>query len=103
MARRVATKRKRGPVSAGAALQDLVKELGIGRTLAEYDVLTSWEKLVGEQIAKVTTPQRFDNGVLFISVATAPWRAELSLRRREITERVNARIGKKIVREIRFR
>lgn len=103
MGKRATAKKKRGPVPVGVALQDLVRELGIGRTLAEYDVLTSWERLVGEQIARVTTPQRFENGILFISVATAPWRAELSLRRREIRERVNARIGRNIVKEIRFR
>ncbi|MGB2958053.1 MAG: DUF721 domain-containing protein [Bacteroidota bacterium] len=103
MGKRVASVGRRGPVSAGAALRDLVRQLGIGRTLAEYDVLTSWESLVGGQIARVTTPQRFENGVLFISVATAPWRAELSLRRLEIKQRINARAGRDIVKDIRFR
>jgi len=103
MSKRISAAKKRGPISAGAALQDLVRQLGIGRTLAEYDVLTSWERLVGEQIAKVTSPERFENGVLFIAVVSAPWRAELSLRRLEIKEKINARAGKNIVKDIRFR
>lgn len=103
MRKRVSPAKKRGPVSAGAALQDLVTQLGIGRTLAEYDVLTSWGKLVGDQIARVTTPQRFENGILFINVASAPWRTELSLRRLELKEKINTCAGKTIVKDIRFR
>jgi predicted nucleic acid-binding Zn ribbon protein len=103
MGRRTSAIRRRGAVSVGAALEDLTRQLGIRQTLAEYEVLTSWEKLVGEQIAKVTSPERFDNGVLFVSVATGPWRVELSLRRLEIKERINKTAGRTIVKDIRFR
>jgi predicted nucleic acid-binding Zn ribbon protein len=87
----------------GAALEELARQLGISQTLAEYEVLTSWEKLVGEQIAKAASPERFDNGVLFVRVTTGPWRAELSLRRLEIKERINRLAGRTIVKDIRFR
>ncbi len=86
-----------------AALNDFTSSLGITKKLREYNVVTSWEELVGEQIAKVAKPQRVENGVLFVSVASAPWRAELTMRRREIVERINAVIGKKVVQDIRFR
>jgi predicted nucleic acid-binding Zn ribbon protein len=86
-----------------AALSDFTSSLGITKKLREYNVVTSWEALVGEQIAKVAKPQRVENGVLFVSVASAPWRAELTMRRREIVERINTAIGKKVVLDIRFR
>jgi predicted nucleic acid-binding Zn ribbon protein len=92
-----------GPVSMGAALRDLTHRLGIVRTLSEYDVLTSWDALVGEQIARVARPERFENGTLFVAVGSAPWRAELSMRRMEILERINGAIGRKVVKELRFR
>jgi predicted nucleic acid-binding Zn ribbon protein len=59
--------------------------------------------VVGEQIAKVTQAQRMENGVLFVSVATAPWRAELSMKRMDITRKINTILGKNVVKEIRFR
>jgi len=44
-----------------------------------------------------------ENGVLFVGVATAPWRAELSMKRMEIMQKINALFGKNVVKEIRFR
>ncbi len=87
----------------GVALKHLVEALGIARTLKQYDVLTLWESVVGEQIARVASAQRIENGVLFVRVTTAPWRAELAMKRVEIMQKINAAIGERIVTEIRFR
>lgn len=90
-------------VTAGEAIKDLVRRLGIETKIAEYDVVTGWGDVVGEQIARVTVPQRIEKGVLIVHVTNAPWRAELTLRRREILERVNERAGKRMLSDIRFR
>jgi predicted nucleic acid-binding Zn ribbon protein len=90
-------------VHIGVALEELVRRLGMTKTLSQYDVLTSWQDIVGEQIARVTVPERIHNGILFITVATASWREELSMRRKEILERINKAAGKNSVKEIRFR
>lgn len=82
---------------------DLIRELGIGKTLSEYGVITRWSDVVGERIAAVARPERFDKGILFVSVSTAPWRAELTLRRQEIIDKINAAAGGTVVRDIRFR
>jgi predicted nucleic acid-binding Zn ribbon protein len=94
---------KSQPRPVGAAIQDLAKHLGLQKNLEEYQVVTSWQEVVGEQIAKVTQAQRMENGVLLVSVSTAPWRAELSMKRMEILRKINATFGKNVVKEIRFR
>jgi predicted nucleic acid-binding Zn ribbon protein len=86
-----------------AALVRFTASLGITRKLREVGVITHWDRLVGEQIAKVTRPQRMENGVLHVTVSSAPWRAELTMRRAEIIEKINGIAGTKVVREIRFR
>ena len=102
--RRADSKGKRHqPVHIGAAMAELTSALGIDGTLRRYAVLTGWPEVVGEQIARVTEPQRIENGVLFVGVKTAPWRAELSLQRLEIMKKLNAAVGKDVVRDIRFR
>ena len=103
MRRRQGGSRKRGPVRIGLALEGLVRQLWISGKLSEYDVLTQWEEIVGAQVARVTVPERIDNGVLLVHVASAPWRAELTLRRREILDHIKARTGRDVVRDIRFR
>jgi predicted nucleic acid-binding Zn ribbon protein len=91
------------PQTIGEGLGNLVRDLGLAKKLREYDVLTSWESIVGAQIASVATPQRLENGVLLVSVASAPWRTELTMRRRELAARINQKAGATVVNEIRFR
>jgi predicted nucleic acid-binding Zn ribbon protein len=90
-------------VPAAAALEDLVRRLGIARTLRQYNVLTSWSTIVGAQVARVTEAERVDKGVLTVRVATAAWRAELSMKRLEILEKIKAAVGPTTIHEIRFR
>ena len=87
----------------GEALERLARSLGIRRTLDEYGVLEAWPAVVGERVAAVSRAMHMENGVLFVQVTTAPWRAELSMQRQEIAGRLNAALGKRLVREIRFR
>jgi predicted nucleic acid-binding Zn ribbon protein len=81
----------------------LTKSLGIDRAVNEYTVVASWAEIVGERIANISTAQRIENGVLLVSVATAPWRNELSMQRHEIIRKLNEHAGEEIVKEIRFR
>ena len=90
-------------MALNAALNNFAASVGITRKLREYSVITSWDAIVGEQIARVAKPQRVDNKILFVAVASAPWRAELSMRRNEIIEKINTAVGKKVVLDIRFR
>lgn len=92
-----------GPRSLGDALGVLAEDLGIARTLQQYEAITRWEEVVGEQVASVATPRRVDNGVLIVAVATAPWRVELVMRRREILEKVRRAFPASGITDIRFR
>lgn len=80
-----------------------MQKLGIGRTMNQFQVITSWDSIVGEQIARVARAERLENGILHVAVATAPWRTELSMKRRQIIDRINAAVGEAIVKDIRFR
>ncbi len=95
--------KKHHPVPISAAITELVSSLGIDGTLRRYSVIARWAEVVGEQIARVTEPQRIEHGVLFVSVKTAPWRAELSLKRLEIMKKLNTAAGADVIRDIRFR
>lgn len=101
--RRSGTKSGSAPKEIGTALQELVGSIGIGKTLKQYEVVTLWPTLVGEQIARVTTAKRMENGVLLVEVSNAPWRAELTMRRGEIARKINVAVRKNVVKEIRFR
>lgn len=95
--------RAKRAVSVGEALKRLTASLGIAPKMKEMELLASWESVVGEQIARVAKAERIERGTLYVSVTSAPWRAELTLRRVELMERLNAAAGRKVISEIRFR
>jgi predicted nucleic acid-binding Zn ribbon protein len=90
-------------VALGDALGQFAAELGIAPRLREYEAVIRWPSIVGERIARVSKPLRVEKGVLVVNVESAPWRSELTLRRREILEKVNSTLGGPVIREIRFR
>ena len=88
--------------SLGDALDTLIDNLGIRKKLREQDVFFLWAGAVGERIASVTTPVRILQGTLFVSVKTGPWRNELTMRKKEIIDRINGSLSEEIVRDIKF-
>jgi predicted nucleic acid-binding Zn ribbon protein len=108
-AERAGRRRKPGPrnrstpIPINAALRAFVTDIGIAPTLAMYDVITTWSEVVGEQIARVAVAERMENGILFVSVNSAPWRTELTMKRRAIVDKLNAHAGGAVVKDIRFR
>jgi predicted nucleic acid-binding Zn ribbon protein len=96
-------KKRSGPTPVGVAVSELASTLGISRALREYDVINAWDAVVGERVARVTRVQRVSNGRLFVEVSSAPWRAELAMRRTEIIEKLNKRVHGNVVKDIRFR
>jgi predicted nucleic acid-binding Zn ribbon protein len=101
--KRKGSKTSGNPVPASQAINELLTALGIDQTLRKFSVLTAWSDMVGEQIARVTVPDRIESGVLYVRVTTAPWRAELSMKRLEILQKINRALGADVVKDIRFR
>jgi predicted nucleic acid-binding Zn ribbon protein len=86
----------------GSALDELVQSLGIKKKLLEYDAVVYWEAVAGKQIAKMATATRITQGVLFVHVKTSTWRNELTMRKKEIINKLNSAIGFNVVKDIKF-
>ena len=85
-----------------SAITELVNGLGIQKKLQEYDAVVYWENVVGERIAQMTTATRILQGVLFVHVKNSTWRNELTLRKKEIIDKLNIVIGIDVVKDIKF-
>ena len=72
----------------GTVLNSLIKTLGIEKNIEQYKIFDVWNTIVGEQIAKVAQPERIHNGILIVAVSNAPWRTELTFRKKEILEKI---------------
>ena len=101
--KRISAEGRKGSASIGDALASLIKDLGIGKKIREAEAMEMWTKVVGKQIAEVTTPLKIENGKLFITVTRAAWRNELVYLKDEIKDKINAALKQDIVKEIVLR
>lgn len=91
------------PQSLGNVIDTLFHELGLEKKLKQYDIVDIWPSIVGSQIAEITSVDKIQNNVLVIKVTAAPWRTELTFRKKEILEKVRAAMNSDSIKDIRFR
>jgi len=91
------------PELLGNVIDALMRQLGMQTKLKQYDIVALWPSIVGEQIASMTGIDRIENNVLVVKVTAAPWRTELTFRKKEILEKVHAAMNSDSIKDIRFR
>ncbi len=90
------------PESIAPVLSRALSEAGLTRRLEERSLLAAWPTIVGERIARYSTPLDIEDGVLTLRADNAVWRQELTLLLPEIIRRYNELCGADAVREIRW-
>ena len=86
----------------GQALKELIKDLGIEGEVIHHQAVQLWPEVVGKKIATISQAEKIDGKILFIKVNNDSWRNELVFLKRDIIERLNKRIGKKVVEDLRL-
>jgi predicted nucleic acid-binding Zn ribbon protein len=94
--------RTRAPETIGSIIEAKLRELGYLAPVRELDVVRRWKELVGDRIAKVTDCSRVDNGVLYVRVASASWRQEISYIKPHILDTIKKETPCNSIRDIVF-
>lgn len=74
----------------GGALRRILRDRNL---LEDYDgwmVVSRWPEIVGDEIARKAKAEKYEAGVLFVSVDDNSWRQELSMRYDEIMEKIRS-------------
>lgn len=82
------------------ALDEMLKVYRLDTRLHETKVVNAWEKVMGSVINKYTKEVRVRDGVLYVTLTSAAVKQELSYRRTEIAQQLNAECGADIIREV---
>ena len=61
-----------------------------------------WKESVGGSINENTTIKGFKNGVLIVKTKTPVWRNELLFQKEDIIQKLNAKLDKNKIKDIRF-
>jgi predicted nucleic acid-binding Zn ribbon protein len=89
-----------GPRLLADALKAALARLPASTGLTHYPIWAEWSAVVGATIAAHARPERLRRGVLVVTVDGADWMQELQYAKRELCDRLNARLGSPVVREI---
>jgi predicted nucleic acid-binding Zn ribbon protein len=91
------------PHHIGKGIASVLRELGLGTKIKSYEVLDAWPRIVGTQIASVSTAERIESGKLFIHVTRSAWRNELVFLKSALIMKINKDMEQEVVKDIIFR
>ena len=83
-------------------LKELIETYHLEGKLNEVKVIHSWQKVVGEMIARHTKDLYIKNGKLFVKIDSPALKNELIYSTSTIIENLNAEAGTKVVEEVIF-
>ena len=83
-------------------IDGLLRNFGIETKVKEHMALVFWPDVVGEVINNISKPLNIMDGILFVKVESSTWRAELTLHKESIIKKLNKKVGKPVIAEIRF-
>jgi predicted nucleic acid-binding Zn ribbon protein len=87
----------------GSLLKKIAATSGLDKKLMEVSVLDYWEEVVGAQGAKACAIQKLEHGIITVHASAPVWRTELQMRKAEVLQRLNERVGTEVVRDIVFK
>jgi predicted nucleic acid-binding Zn ribbon protein len=88
------------PSRLGDVLRAALARLPLAREIADHAVWTHWEAVVGPTLARHARPHRLRRGVLLVAADGSEWVQELQFLKHELRDRLNARLGRPVVRDV---
>jgi len=75
---------------------------GLETPLLQKRLVEAWPVVAGPAIARYTQDAAIRNQTLFVRLSSPALRAELSMRRQELVNKLNDAVGSQVIADIRF-
>ena len=83
-------------------LPQILRNEGLEAPLQQKRLIDVWPEVVGESVAKYTGERFIKNQTLFVKVHNPALRADLSMSRTLLVQRLNEKVGAQVIAEVRF-
>lgn len=87
----------------GDIIKTVLKRHGLEDKLTETKIFSSWEKIMGQPIAKYTSKLSLKQGNLVVYLRSSVLRNELSFAKTKIIKMINKELGKQVIQDIVFK
>jgi predicted nucleic acid-binding Zn ribbon protein len=94
--------KKSSPELLGSIIESVLSERGYLAPCRELGVVRAWPSLVGEKLAGATECTRVEQGVLYVRVASSPWRQELSFMKQCLLDKIKRETDCTTIKDIVF-
>lgn len=88
--------------AVGALLDGVLADLGVADKVRECQALLAWEEVAGPRLAAHARALRVQRGRLQLAVPSAVWRTHLSFSKQQLVQRINQRLGRRVIRDLVF-
>jgi len=80
----------------------MLRVQGLETPLLQKRLIEAWPVVAGEMVARYTQNAVIRNQTLYVHLSSPALRAELSMRRQELVQQLNAKVGSQVIADIRF-
>ncbi len=84
----------------GELFDEFLKSEGLEKGIERIRVFEAWDEVVGEKTAQLTLDKFLKEGRLFCRISTAVARNRVFIERQIIVDKINNKLGEKVVKEI---
>lgn len=80
----------------------VMREQGLETPLNQKRLVEAWPIVAGPLIARYTLNTYIYNQTLYVRLSSPALRADLSMRRQELTQQLNDMVGEQVITDVRF-
>lgn len=88
--------------TVGTLIDTILQDLGIADRVRDAQALLAWEEIAGPRLAARARAVRVHRGKLELAVPSGVWRTHLSFSKRQLLQRLNAFLGRTVIRDLVF-
>lgn len=86
----------------GEVLQRFLRDEGLEQPLQQRRLLASWDKVVGDTVARYTGEKYIRNQTLYVKIVNPALRQDLSMMRSQLVKRLNGQAGSLVITDVRL-
>lgn len=84
-------------------LGEFLKYSGLETPLLQHRLVNAWDEVMGPLVSRYTRKKYISNQTLIVIIDNSALRAELSMMRSQVVEKLNSHVGARVIVDVKFR